>query len=106
MKQLSEWKKFDVYEEVEDCGQERIQGGWVDVYKESDGKTIVKSRFVPRGYMEENHVQSDSPTISKTSIKLACVIAATRGWKLESKDYRSAFLQGEELDRDLLWNHL
>ena len=101
MKQLNKWKDFDVYEEVEDCGQERIQGGWVDVYKEFEGKTIVKSRFVARGYMENSDIQSDSPTVSKISKMLTCAIAASFGWKIESKDYRSAFLQGEELDRVL-----
>ena len=101
LKQLEEWKKFDVYDEVEDVGQERILGGWVDVYKEVNGKTGVKSRFVARDYMEQNDIQSDSPTVSKTSIRLACAIAASNGWKMETKDYRSAFLQGEPLEREL-----
>ena len=100
VKQLQEWTKFDVYDEVEDIGQERIHGGWVDVYKEVSGKTIVKSRFVARGYMEKNDIQSDSPTVSKTSIRLTCAVAALKGWKLETKDYRSAFLKGERLERE------
>ena len=101
MKQLNDWKVFDVYEEVDDCGQKRIKGGWIDVYKEVDKETIVKSRFVARGYMEEGYVQSDSPTVRKDNIRLTCMIAALNGWRLETKDYHSAFLQGTELDREL-----
>ena len=86
LKQLEEWKKFDVYDEVEDDGQDRIHGGWVDVYKEVRGKTIVKSRYVARGYMEKNDIRSDSPTVNKTSIRLTCAVAASKGWKLETKD--------------------
>ena len=41
------------------------------------------------------------PTVSKISIRLSCAVAAYKGWKLETKDYRSAFLQGEHLDREL-----
>ena len=51
--------------------------------------------------MEDTDIQSDSPTVSKASVKITCAIAAANGWKLEAKDYRSAFLQGEQLDREL-----
>ena len=98
-KQMDDWKRFEAYEEVKDEGQERIKGGWIDVYKEIDGKISVKSRFVARGYMETEEIRSDSPTVSKTNIKVAAIVAAKNDWKLEKKDYRSAFLQGEELDR-------
>ena len=100
-KQIDDWKKFEAYEEVVDEGQERIKGGWIDVYKEVDGKIGVKSRFVARGYMETEEIRSDSPTVSKTNIKVAAIVAAKNDWKLEKKDYRSAFLQGEDLDREL-----
>ena len=33
MKQLEDWKNFNVYEEVEDLGQDRISGTWVVVKK-------------------------------------------------------------------------
>ena len=66
-------------------GQERIKGGWIDVYKEIDGKMAVKSRFVARGYMETEKIRSDSPTVCKSNIKLATIAAAKYGWKLEKK---------------------
>ena len=63
-KQIEDWNKFEAYEEVRDEGHERIKGGWIDVYKEVEGKLVVKSRFVARGYMETENIRSDSPTVS------------------------------------------
>ena len=42
LKQPVDWKIFDVYDEVEDLGQEKITGTWVVVKKEIDGKEGIK----------------------------------------------------------------
>ena len=65
-KELKNWIDHDVYEEVEDKGQNCISVTWVITEKTSDGKQIVKARLVARGYEEENKdsLRTDSPTIS------------------------------------------
>ena len=40
------WKNFNVYTEVPDQGQERINGCWVCTRKTVDGKEIPKARHV------------------------------------------------------------
>ena len=42
LKQPADWKKFDVYDEVKDLGQEKITGTQVVVKKEIDGKEVLK----------------------------------------------------------------
>ena len=56
LKQLADWKTFDVYDEVEDLGQEKITGTWVVVKKEIDGKEGIKARWVAKGLQEEREI--------------------------------------------------
>ena len=70
-KELKNWIDHDVYEEVEDKGQNCISVTWVITEKTSDGKQIVKARLVARGYEEEDKdsLRTDSPTISKDNLR-------------------------------------
>ena len=43
---MKNWIDHDVYEEVEDKGQNYISVRWVMTEKTSDGKQIVKARLV------------------------------------------------------------
>ena len=48
LKQLADWKTFDVCDVVEDLGQEKITGTWIVVRKEIDGKegiTLKTKKF-------------------------------------------------------------
>ena len=99
MKQLHDWKNFDVYEEVEDLGQERITGTWVIV--KVDGVEGIKARWVARGFQEDVELKVDSPTVTKLGIRLLFIIAASNEWSLEVIDVKSAFLQGDPLDQEL-----
>ena len=101
MKQLDDWKKFNVYEEVEDVGQDRISGTWVVVKKEVDGKEGTKAKWVARGFQEDIELRVDSPTVSKLGIRLLFAIAFAKEWAHEVIDVKSAFLQGDSLDREL-----
>ena len=101
LKQPVDWKIFDVYDEVEDLGQEKITGTWVVVKKEIDGKEGIKARWVAKGFQEEREIKSDSPTVSKLGIIVLFGTAASKEWPLEVIDVKSAFLQGDELDREL-----
>ena len=66
-KELKNWIDHDVYEEVEDKGQNCISVTWVITEKTSDGKQIVKARLVARGYEEED----------KDSLRTAMMITTT-----------------------------
>ena len=94
---------YDVFEEVEDKGQETIGSRWVVTEKEKhDGQKLkTKARIVARGFQETMKPQSDSPTVSKESFKILMAISANENFKLASVDIRAAFLQSRTLDRDV-----
>ncbi len=64
-REIANLVKFDVFEEVDDCGQERIGSRWVVTQKEkADGqKSQVKGRRVAKGFLEGEKPQSNSPTL-------------------------------------------
>lgn len=94
---------YEVFEEVEENGQDTIGSQWVITAKEKhDGqKKNTKARLVVQGFKEPSKPQSDSPTVSKESFKLLMVVAANEGFRLASVDIRAAFLQSRTLDRDV-----
>ena len=102
-KKIENLVKFDVFEEVDDCGQERIGSRWVVIQKEkADGqKSQVKGRIVAKGFQEGEKPQSDSPTLLRESLKMYFAVAANEGFKLRSIDIRAAFLQAKGLDREV-----
>ena len=95
LKKLSE---FDSYEIVSDEGQYRISCRWVLWYKGEE----VRARLVARGFEELQNVRSDSPTVDKCNIRLLLAICASEKWTLESSDVKSAFLQGQHLNREVV----
>ena len=70
-RELENLKKFGVFEEVDDDGQDTVGTHWVITKKEpQDGqKTKVKGRLVAKGFQESKPPQSDSPTVHRESIK-------------------------------------
>ena len=56
-----------------------------------------------RGDLEKGKekIRADSPTASKETIKLALIVAANEGFKVKAVDIKSAFLQGEALERQI-----
>ena len=99
--ELKNWDQFDVYVEVDDVGQPRIGSRWVCTEKEGhDGmKVRHKARLVVRGFQEAEDPRSDSPTLSKESLKLMMAIAANEGFEIQSLDVKNAYLQGSKIDR-------
>ena len=83
---------FDVYEEVDNCSQDRIRSRWVVTQKEkADGqKCQVKGRIVAKEFQEGEKPQSDSPTLLRESLKMYVAVAANEGLKLMSIDIRVA----------------
>ena len=102
-KEIQNLVRFDVFEDVDDCGQERIGSRWVVTQKEkADGQKLqVKGRIVAKGFQEEEKPQSDSPTLLRESLKMYFAVAANEGFNLRSIDIRVAFLQAKGLDREV-----
>ena len=94
LSELDNWKSFEVMDEVKDLGQKTISTRWVISEKEiSEQAKIVKARLVVRGFEEDEILQVDSPTVSKTTFRLALAIAANEGWCPESIDIKPRALQ-------------
>ena len=102
-KEIENLVRFHVFEEVDDCGQERIGSRWVVTQKEkADGqKSQVKGRIVAKGFQEGEKPQSDSPTLLRESLKMYFAVEANEGFKFWSIDIRAAFLQAKFLDREV-----
>ena len=61
----------------------------------------VRARLVARGFEEYSFFAKDSPTVGKGAMRAFLTIASSRRWRVKTTDIKSAFLQGEELDRDV-----
>ena len=68
MLEMAEWKKREVYTELEDNGQECVSLRWVVEPKVFDGKLGVKARLCCRGFEEEKSFRTDSPTCSREGV--------------------------------------
>ena len=44
----------------------------------------------------------DSPTILKAGERILLTMAASKGYKLRSPDFKAAFLQGKDLEREVI----
>ena len=98
LKEIDKWNEYEVYTEVENTGQKCISTRWVNTYKDDE----IKSRLVARGYEDtELKERVDSPTCEKSNLRLTIAIAASKGWRINSLDVQSAFLQGEEVEGDI-----
>ena len=101
--EVSNFLDYDVFEEVEDKGQETIGSRYVVMAKEKhDGqKQKTKARLVAGGFQDTLKPQSDSPTVLKKSFNISMAVAANSNFKLASVDIRATFLQSRTLDRDV-----
>ena len=101
LREIESWKKNAVFEEVEDTGQKCVSVRWVVTPKIIDGIMKVKARLVARGFEEIPNFRTDSPTCLRESIRIVLFIIASYKWVLHSIDYKTAFLQGNEIDREV-----
>ena len=102
--EISKYKSFQAFKEVEDQGQKSIPTRWVVTEQSTSGKKEpYKARLCIRGDLErgKENIRSDSPTASKEAIKLALIIAANEGFSVKSGDIKSAYLQGELMEREV-----
>ena len=100
--ELEQWRIKDVYNEVPDKGQNCISLRWVLKPKIVDGIEIIKARLCARGFEEDqSSFRTDSPTCSREGIRVGLALIASKGWKINSIDVKSAFLQGNNIERDI-----
>ena len=95
-------QSFGVYEEIDYKDQSCISTRWVVVKKRS----ALKARLVARGFQEHEEMRVDSLTVGKSVSRICLTMAASKGWKIKTIDIKSAFLQSDNLDRDVLSSHL
>ena len=62
---------------------------------------LTRACLVARGYEELELIQKDSPTVSKDGFCIFLFIASNHQWKVKTTDIKSAFLQGQPLERDV-----
>ena len=99
--EMKNWSSNEVFEKVEDCGQNTVSVRWVITEKPENGETVIKARLVARGFEEDLINRTDSPTCSKDSLRLSLTLMVSFGWKCHTIDIKSAFLQGKEIDRNV-----
>ena len=103
IKELENWQKNDVFEEIPYENQKIISTRWVIVPKEINGIITTKARLVVRGFEDQDSEKSEtnSPTCTKEAIRIALSIIAANEWDCKSIDAKAAFLQGKPLNRDI-----
>ena len=76
---------------------------WVCSFKDIDNTLVAKGRLVAKGFEEKfnEQIPKDSPTCSKEALRIVIALIAQNKWKLNSIDIKTAFLQGEEIDREI-----
>jgi hypothetical protein len=100
--EIENWKTNSVFEEVPDAGQRAISLRWVITEKIKDDNNVIKARLVARGFEESlQEKRTDSPTCSKDALRLALVLISAFHWRCNTFDVKAAFLQGNEIDRNV-----
>ncbi|CAC5386684.1 unnamed protein product [Mytilus coruscus] len=95
--ELENWKRHNVYKEVEDFGQSCVSTRWVYTITE----IYTKARLVAKGFEEDclDEIQKNSPTCDKKSLTLILTIIMQKQWLINSIDIITAFLKGEKMQR-------
>ncbi len=96
--EIEKLKGYEAYEEVDNHGQQVIGSRWVITNKPNGS---VKARLVAKGFQEEEEIQADSPTVGRSTLRLFLAIVQIFNWNFFCLDIKSAFLQGDKIDREL-----
>ena len=103
-KELENWKRMNVYDEVDDIGQPTMSVRWVITEKSENFEEFekkVKARLCVRGFEEELDESVESPTSEKRTIRLGFNLAVQNNWCIETVDIKSAFLQSNDIERSV-----
>ena len=104
-KELRDYDHYEVFDIVDYPNSDNIiSTEWVLVEKEKmDGTRVTKARLCLRGDQEKalHNIPRESPTVNKISVKLLITIAVSQGWQINSCDVERAFLQSDEIQREV-----
>ena len=101
-KELNNMKKNDVYEIVPYIGQPTVSSRWIFTEKLKNEEIHIKARLVARGYEENKYeMKTDSPTCSREALRMVMLTGAMMKWVVQTIDFTAAFLQGEQLEREV-----
>ena len=66
-------------------------------------RPVIKAGLLAKGFEEENlnEIRKDYATCSKENLQIVLAIISSHQWQANSLDVKSAFLQGNQIDRDL-----
>ena len=102
MKELKSWEENNVFREEPNGGQRTISVRWIITEKYKEGKKQCKARLVVRGFEEkDSNIKTDSPTCSPEVLKFCLSIMKMKDWECNSLDVKTAFLQGDSMERDV-----
>ena len=100
--EIQNWINNNVFNEVEDMGQQTISVRWVITEKPINNKFETKARLVARGFEEEtSQLRKDSPTCSRETVTLVIWIASWNRWNCHTVGVKAAYLQGDDIERDV-----
>ena len=75
--ELENWIDSEAVDWVKDKGQKLISTRWVSSEKKfPDGEVKLKAIVVIRGFEENEDIQADAPTASKTALRIVLALAA------------------------------
>ena len=102
-KELRYWIDNDVYEIAPNENQKCISSRWVLSMEETPEGLQPKACLVICRFEENclNKSDKESPTCSKDTLRTILAATAQNGCHLRSIDIKTAFLQGEKLDRNV-----
>ena len=102
LKELENWKNNNVYSEVDNEGQSQISVQWV-ITEKIIGVSKTKACLVAWAFqeMDNDKIRKDSPTCGREKLRLILLIINLNGWKINTMDINSAFLQGKPIERDV-----
>ena len=103
-KELERLEQYGTFEVVPFRGQETVSSRWVITEKDINGTKKIKARLVARGFEEDARaadIRTDSPTCKRYSLRLVLITASMYKWKINSLDVASAFLQSNEIEREI-----
>ena len=103
LKELHSWLKNYAYQVVPKPSKKCISLRWVITMKETESGIIPKARLVARGFEEDclEKCEKESPTCSKDTLRTIFSLIAYKNWQLKAIDIKTAFLQGDLLNRDV-----
>ena len=102
LKEIENWVRNEVFEEVENQGQKTIDTRWVVTEKIKDGQVVNKARLVARGFEEYGKIlETEAPTCAPETLKICIAKILQEGWAVRSLDVRAAYLQGDRITREV-----